>query len=136
MPPFDGAPAVHTRASAAPLVICSDVDFRATIAAKELGDYVGHTLASAYPGYRWRVEPHPHPQKPFVDIRCEHTNAAYGYTLQAWRYVSATAWKAAIIKAGGEILERNDLNRRSLDVAEFKNHKRDFTGLWTPDLAK
>jgi hypothetical protein len=36
-------------------------------------------------------------------------------TLQPWRYYSASAWKAAIIKAGGEILERFHLNRRALD---------------------
>jgi hypothetical protein len=75
MPPFDGAPAVHAhvRESASPVIVATDADFKQTLEAKELGDFVGHTLATTYPGYRWRVEPHPHPTKPFVDVRCEHT---------------------------------------------------------------
>lgn len=118
------------------IVVANDTDFRQLVADRELADYVGLTLITAYPGYRWRVEPHAHPTKPFVDVRCEHAASRenYGFTLQPWRFYSASAWKAAILKAGGEILERFHLNRRALDPVEFLTAPRTFTGLMRPDL--
>jgi hypothetical protein len=112
------------------IIVIDDVGLRQTLKEKEVCDYVGPLLASRYPGYRWRVET----AGGVVNIRCEHTNARYGYTLIPERYFSETQWRAAIIRAGGEILERFNMSRRAFDVANFLARPRNFAGLITPDL--
>jgi hypothetical protein len=116
----------------AEILVVTDAEFRGEVAAKEMSDSVGPLLASTYPGYRWRVEADP--KNGIVDIRCEHTNCKFGYTLIPSRYYSETQWRAAVIKAGGEILERFNMSRRSFDAVDFLSRPRDFAGLIHPDL--
>ena len=110
------------------IVAVGDHDLRQTLKQKEVSDYVGPLLARIYPGYRWRVEV----TDGIVDIRCEMTDSRYGYTLKPELYFSETQWRAAIIKAGGEILERSHLSRRGFDAAALLARSRD--GLIRPDL--
>lgn len=114
------------------ILIASDADWRNEVRAKEVSDYIGPLLASTYPGYRWRIEPDL--RGGIVNIRCEHANCQYGYTLKPQLYCSETEWRAAIVRAGGEILERFHLSRRKFDEAAFLTRPRDFAGLIHPDM--
>lgn len=116
------------------LIVASDAEWKQLTASEELAKLFGGTLATAYPGYRWRIEPHPHPTKPFVDVRLEAGHAGYGITVKTWQFYSASALKAEILRAGGELLERFHLNRRALDEVEFLARPKAFTGLILPDL--
>jgi hypothetical protein len=106
------------------IAVVSDAEFRDEMRAKEISDSVGPVLATAYPGYRWRVEPHGN----FVDIRCEMTNCRYGFRLLLRNWFSATQWKALVIKSAGEILERSHLSRRAFDEPQFRALPRNFAG--------
>jgi hypothetical protein len=117
----------------AELVVVSDEGKRLETAAQELADTFGTTLATTYPGYRWRIEPHPHPTKPFVDIRLEAGHAMFGATVKPWNFYSASSLKAEIIKRGGELLECFHLNRRAFDEAEFVSREKNFAGIILPD---
>jgi hypothetical protein len=114
------------------IIVATDADFRQELEAKAMSDSIGPLLATHYPGYRWRVEPDV--KNGIVDIRCEHTNCKFGYTLIPSLYFSETQWRAAIIKAGGEILERFNMSRRGFDAVDFLTRKRDHAGLIHPDL--
>lgn len=106
--------------------VIDDADFRDEMRAKEISDATGVALAQTYPGYRWRVEPRP--RHGIVVIRCEMTDASHGYVLKLRNWYSASQWKADVLKAAGEILERSQLNRRAFDESEFRNVKRNFAG--------
>lgn len=114
--------------------VYNDQDYRETIAAKEIADTVGPLLATTYPGYRWRVEPYPHPTKPFVRVRLESANARYGFTVRLWEFYSASSVRAEILREGGEALERFKLNRRAFDEAELRAAKRNAAGVLIPEL--
>lgn len=112
------------------IIVANDADLRQTLTEREVCDSVGPLLAREYPGYRWRVEAH----GGVVDIRCEHTNAKWGYTLLYDRSFSETDWRKKVLRAGGEILERFHMTRRGFNVANFLERPRDFAGLIHPDL--
>lgn len=114
--------------------VYSDHDLRQTVAGQEMSDFAGQLLATTYPGYRWRIEAHPHPTKPFFDIVLEAGSAHCAITVQPWKFYSASSLKAHILEKGGEFLERYHLNRRSHDEAEMLNRKRGRFGLILPDL--
>jgi hypothetical protein len=114
------------------LIIATDPGFE--LDARALSEPVGQLLASTYPGYRWRVEPHPHPTKPFVDIRLEAGHAMFGATIKPWQFYSASSYRAKIVEIGGELLERFHLNRRAFDETEFVARKKNFAGIILPDL--
>lgn len=115
------------------LIVASDEDFSSLASAQELADTFGQVLAKTYPGYRWRIEPHPHPTKPFVDIQLEAGHAMFGATVKTWEFYSASSLKAEIILRGGELLECFHLNRRGFDEAEFVSRKKNFAGIVLPD---
>lgn len=123
--------------------VVSDPDFACDPqfgAKQEMADFAGRTLASAYPGYRWRVEPHPHPTRPFLDIRVEETAsvalldapggakrvkyAPVGYTVKLWKHYSASSLKAEILKGGGSVLELFELSRRACDLAQVADRRK------------
>jgi hypothetical protein len=108
------------------IAVVSDTEFRNEMRAKEISDSIGPVLAQTYPGYRWRVEPNA--KNGIVDIRCEMTDCRYGFRLKLANWFSATQWRALVIKAGGEILERSQLNRRSFNEPEFLQRPRNFAG--------
>lgn len=116
------------------IVVVSDADWTNEVRKKAVADYVGPLLANEYPGYRWRVEPDIH--NGIVNIRCEHASGIYGYTLKPHLYYSETQWRAAVIKAGGEILERFHLSRKGLSESNYQDAmaNRDFAGLIHPDM--
>jgi hypothetical protein len=116
-----------------PIQVVSDEEFRDELRAKELSDSVGLTLAQTYPGYRWRVEPHP--RQGIVNIRCEMTDASYGYVLKLRNWYSATQWRESVIRAGGEILERFSMSRRGFDESAFRAAARNFAGRPIGDLS-
>lgn len=123
------------------IIVATDADARMTVSAKEIAETIGPILALTYPGYRWRVEPHPHPTKPFVAIRLEHATACevrvdkYGEVrrrhaplaqiIKTWQFYSASSLKAEVIRCGGELLEAFKMNRRAFDPAEFLTLPRD-----------
>ncbi len=113
--------------------VCTDEDFKATVAAREMCDLAGNALATAYPGYRWRIEPHPHPTRPFLDIILEAGDARCAIAVRTWEFYSASSLKAHIVDAGGELLERYGLNRRAMDEAEMLGRKRGPLGLVLPE---
>lgn len=106
--------------------VIDDHDFRDEMRAKEISDATGLVLAQTYPGYRWRVEPQP--RHGIVTIRCEMSDASYGYVLKLRNWYSASQWKADVLSAAGEILERTNLNRRAFDESEFRAAGRNFAG--------
>ena len=108
------------------IIVVADDEARMEIRAKEISDTVGPLLASTYPGYRWRVEPNI--KGGVIDIRCEMTDARFGYTLIPSLYFSETQWRAAIIKAGGEILERAAMSRMKFNEVDWLTRPRDFAG--------
>ena len=112
------------------VIVYNDSDLRQTLKAKEVADFVGPLLASTYPGYRWRVAV----KGGMVEIQCEHANSTwgraqtFGYYLKPELYFSETQWRAAVVKAGGEILERAELSRRRFNPTEWLTRPRDFSG--------
>lgn len=115
------------------IYVATDQDFRDELRAKELCDSVGPVLAMTYPGYRWRTEALP--KQGIIRIRCEMTNASFGYVLKLRNWFSATQWRELVVKAGGEILERSNLNRRGFDENEFRQAPRDCAGRLIGDLS-
>lgn len=128
------APAVHTRSRQSEIVVSTDADFRDYMGAREMADFYGRILAAEYPGYRWYVEPHPHPTHPFVDIRLEGGGGPLGFTICPKKHFSYTELRKFTIMQGGECLERHLLNRRRLDEAEFLSRPKTFAGLFLPYL--
>lgn len=115
------------------LTIYTDNDVQLHASAEELAAVAGVPLAETYPGYRWRVTPHPHPSKPFIDIQLEHGgNAMVGATIKPYEYPSASMLKKAILKIGGELLEMFMLNRRAFNEEEFVARKKNFAGVIVP----
>ena len=106
--------------------VVSDAEFGRERRAKEISDSVGPLLATTYPGYRWRVEPNV--DGGIIDIRCEMADARYGYTLKPALYFSETQWRAAILKAGGEILERAGMSRRVFNEVDWLTRPRNDAG--------
>ena len=114
------------------ICVVSDVDFRSDMHMHSIAETVGPILAQTYPGYRWRVEPNV--AGGIVDVRCEMTDARYGFTLIPEHYFSETQWRAAIIKAGGEILERAAMSRRKFNEVDWLTRPRDFAGRIVMDV--
>lgn len=110
------------------LIVASDPEWNAERHAKMLCDEFGGVLAKEYPGYRWRVEAKPH--QGIVDIRCEHASGRAGYTFNLKR--NGMPDRAAIVRGGGEVLERFSLNRRGFHEAEYRDLPR-FCGQLTPE---
>lgn len=118
------------------IVVANDSDLRLVNAEQELRDVAGIPLAEVYPGYRWRIEAHPHPQWPFIDIQLEHGgHAMFGATVKPWQFYSASSLRAEVLKVGGELLECFHLNRRAFNEAEFLGRKKTFAGTILPDIA-
>jgi len=129
------------------LLAIPDADYAGLPAEAEMQDYVGATLAAAYPGYRWRVEAFPHPVKPYFDFRPEEIaavelaagpygelivqQAQLGYTVKPWLFASAGALKREIVRGGGTLLEVFKLSRRKFEPEQWLCAKRDlaYTGL-------
>ena len=76
----------------------------------------------------------PKPKHGIVDIRCEMTDCRYGFRLKLANWFSATQWRALVIKAGGEILERSHLSRRVFNETQFLQQPRTFAGHIQVDL--
>lgn len=114
------------------IMVATDADVRECVRHRDVAADILQILDQHYPGYKWLAQPDLH--NGIVNIRCGHTNCAYGYTLIPEQHFSETDWRDAVVKAGGEILERSHLNRRRLDLAEFIARPRNFAGLTMPDL--
>lgn len=127
-------PAIHTSSLHSTIVVANDDDLQITLHGKEMADWFGNLLATKYPGYRWRIEPHPHPTHPFVDIRCEAGAGALGFTVCPKNHFSYTELKHYTIMQAGEHLERLELNRRRMDEVEFIGRAKTFAGLFLPHL--
>lgn len=114
------------------LLVTNDASL--AVADEELAQFFGTTLATTYPGYRWRIEPHAHPTSPFVDVRLEHGgNAMFGATIKPREFYSASSLKREIVRRGGELLECFHLNRRAFDEVEFLSREKNFAGIIVPD---
>lgn len=89
------------------------------IAAKFIGD----TLEKAYPGWGWMVNVNS--ETGLIHIVCGWVNSQvggnYGMTLKMGGWVTASELKAKVIRAGGEILERANLQRGRFSGKEIRS---------------
>lgn len=96
------------------------------IANYELASIVGECLHTAYPGYLWRVNAEI--EGGVVNIICGDVSYESGCTIMIADLVEPTAAKRHVLKAGGEILERANLNRGRMREHELAEAKRDIRG--------
>lgn len=106
------------------LIVSSDAGWNAERNYKAISDNIGETLATLYPGYHWRVEV----GRGIVDVRCGQANSYclkngrrqnVGYTFNLVR--DGIPDRAAIMRAGGEVLESFKLSRRGFDESAFRS---------------
>jgi hypothetical protein len=120
--------------------VYDDTDFKRTIEAVEMADRVGRILAAAYPGYRWHVEPHPHPVRPFVDFEPEiglmPTRLGHvGGTVVLSDFYSSSSLEKKIRDLAGQMLEMGACNRRAFNETEFVGRAKNAYGLIVPQGA-
>jgi len=108
------------------LIVSSEASFRSERHHKAISDTIGSKLATLYPGYKWRVEVY----GGIADASCVHASGRAGYTFNLVR--DGIPDNAAIMRAGGVVLERFKLNRRAFDEHEYRSLPR-FCGLLLPE---
>lgn len=96
--------------------------------AKEMAD----ALLDHYPGHLWAVSADS--ATGMCDIRNLLFSGEWGYRLKIPLIYSASAFKADVIRAGGEILERFRSARGRFDEGHYAGLKTNFAGDFTPDL--
>lgn len=90
--------------------------------AKEMAD----ALTDHYPGHLWAVSADS--QTGMCDIRAMQLSSTWGYRLKMPQIYSASAFKADVIRAGGEILERFRLSRGRFSEDQYTDLKTNFAG--------
>lgn len=91
-------------------------------------------LETHYPGHVWMIGPDP--RGGIFTIRAGTCSGEWGYILKLddiqW---SPNGFKKAILKAGGEILERFGLRVGAYDYQNWLGAPRDATGMLKPDIS-
>jgi len=82
------------------------------------------TLESAYPGYSWAVRV----RGGMIGVQARALSGCYGYEM---RHAGYTDQK--LILAAGEILERYNMRRGTIDADEYANAKRNYAGAMVAD---
>lgn len=97
------------------------------IMAKTMAD----ALDTNYPGHLWAVSADS--QTGLCIIRDLLVSGEWGYVLKIPAIYSASAFRADVIRAGGEILERYRLTRGKFDEVQYAGLKTNFAGEFTFD---
>lgn len=110
----------------------------------DLNDYItskqmGEDLVAAYPGYRWGVRVQWN--QGVADVFCLDVPTKYGWRIHlrgrhADQMFSASALKARVLAAGGEILERFNLPRSKFNADRYETAPVDFKGDIVGDTSK
>lgn len=108
------------------IVVRTEAGFNAQRHNKAISDLIGSKLATMYPGYQWRVEVY----GGIADVSCVHASGRAGFTFNLVK--NGLPDHADIMQAGGQVLERFNLNRRAFDEAEYRSLPR-WCGLLLPD---
>jgi hypothetical protein len=87
---------------------------------------MAEALLAAYPGHLWAVSADS--TTGMCDIRDLLLSGEYGYRLKIPNIYSASAFKADVVRAGGEILERFSLSRGRFDEGQYSGLKTTFSG--------
>lgn len=99
-------------------------EFERREAERQMSKLVGETLVRHYPGRAWHVQVN----GTRIAIKCPDINASYGFVLFSHRYATASELSDAIMRAGGEILERSNLSREKGATGGEEDLKRDARG--------
>ena len=83
-------------------------------------------LHAAYPGHFWAVSCDG--RTGMADVRNLALSGNWGFRIKLGRMYSASAFKKDVLKAGGEVLERFNLNRGKLDDNQLSDLPVDFAG--------
>lgn len=92
----------------------------------EMAKFVGEILHDLYPGYLWRVNAEL--DGGIVNVLCADASMEKGMTLMVADLVHEGSAKKHIMRAGGELLERFNLNRGRMIESELVDAKRDLRG--------
>jgi len=87
---------------------------------------MAESLHAAYPGHLWAVSCDG--RTGMADVRNLMFSGNWGFRLKLEGIYSASQFKADVIKAGGEILERFKVSRGKLDDDQVSDLKTDFAG--------
>lgn len=87
---------------------------------------MAEALMEHYPGHLWAVSADSNTG--MCDIRAMQLSSIWGYRLKMPKIYSASAFRADVIRAGGEILERFRVNRGRFNEDQYTALKTDSTG--------
>ena len=110
-----------SKANTGNIIIKSDEPNKISVGSKAQAEYlvsqVANKLLEHYKHYMWHVQISP--DNSVVGIRCLNVHGNYGYVVHTMDIQNDPDMKA-VVKAGGEILERANMNRsRMVDGEDF-----------------
>lgn len=94
------------------------------VIAKEVADL----LLQHYPGYLWAVSIDSRESVGMLDIRNLSLSGKWGFRFPLKEYLDGMDTRRKIMRAGGEMLERFNLRRGSLDPGQYSSLQADHTG--------
>lgn len=94
---------------------------------------MAESLHAAYPGHLWAVSCNH--ETGLADVRNLMLSGNWGFRLKLAGIYSASQFKADVLKAGGEILERFKLTRGKYHDDQISDLKTDFAGRVQGDYA-
>ena len=100
----------------------------ATLSAMITCRNIGDVLVKKYPGYTWMVKPYQ--DESAYQLFCLELSGEWGYVLHHNKIDNDYK---AVVRAGGEILERYKLSRVRLKQDHLQIAPKDFTGARTFD---
>lgn len=83
-------------------------------------------LHAAYPGHLWAVSCNG--KTGMADVRNMALSGNYGFRIKLHQTYSASEFKAKVLRAGGEILERYRLTRGKANDGEYGDLRQDYAG--------
>jgi hypothetical protein len=87
---------------------------------------MAYDLDTAYPGHLWAVTCEG--AKGIATVRNLRLSGNRGFILRLPEIYSASEFKKAVLKAGGEVLERYHQRRGAMNIADIAGRKTDFAG--------
>lgn len=87
---------------------------------------MAEALMEHYPGHLWAVSADS--ETGMCDIRAMQLSSTWGYRLKMPKIFSASAFRADVIRAGGEILERFRVGRGRFNEDRYTDLKTNFAG--------
>jgi len=98
------------------------------VTAKEMAD----ALFTTYPGHLWAVSCDG--KTGMADVRNLGLSGSWGFRMKLKEIYSGSSFRADVIRAGGELLERYQMSRGKFKVDEYSNLQTDFAGRLKVDL--